>query len=220
MKANPVCPECKDPIDAAIAYKVLGRKYQADEPKKSDLINTDKELERWLKENDCKECQNCGNFIERAEGCAALMCLCGSRFCWECEVAYDHGDKCDCDHDCFFDNVLMDDSEDIPKLATSDDLENMKIYLHGRREEEIEKVEDAEGVFDCSILDYEEAEPRRIGSILDNEREAIYLPELQADSDSDSSDTVSADGGETGLCPTVGQNVCASWGALLRAKTV
>ena len=136
-------------------------------------------------------------------------------------MAYDHGDKCDCDHDCFFDNVLMDDSEDIPKLATSDDLETMKIYLHGRREEEIEKVEDAEGVFDCSILDYEEAEPRRIGSILDNEREAIYLPELQADSDSDSSDTVSADGGETGLCPTVGQNVCASWGALLsRFRTV
>ena len=36
-----------------------------------------------------KRCPNCGQLIERTEGCARMDCTCSYTFCWECGAPYD-----------------------------------------------------------------------------------------------------------------------------------
>jgi hypothetical protein len=151
-----------------IAKYVLGREYEPGQRRQVDLNGFDMELQEWLKSN-CVQCQHCGAYIEHVGGCDAVMCICGTRFCWVCQVTYSDDNMCDCYHEDFYDNVLGYDTTQSRPHATASQLENLKDYLEGVRDgenfdetedddetEEPEIVEEAKGVCDSTMFDCEE----------------------------------------------------------------
>ena len=171
MIDTPACPTCKMVFEIGLAEDVLGRPYEAAKAIKEEAREApDKDLLAWLEANGCQQCDNCGAYIEREDGCDAVMCLCGYRFCWECMVSAEDG--CDCQHEDYYDNVRgFDTSEEVP-VATSDEIRNLKVFLKARVmddseneegdgeavEEENEYIEEAEGISESTIFDYEEIE--------------------------------------------------------------
>ena len=130
FKRTAECPSCQQAMSEKDVVAVLGRSYQPAEPalRKNEPIPQD--LQKWLDDNDgdCKQCDNCGIFIQREEGCDAMMCLCGYRFCWLCMVSAEDDEGCDCDHCQYYDNVRGFDTEELPPLATLEDLVNLKAF--------------------------------------------------------------------------------------------
>ncbi|KAI1376238.1 hypothetical protein F4677DRAFT_445495 [Hypoxylon crocopeplum] len=41
-----------------------------------------------------KACYKCGNFVDKAEGCDRITCVCGTRFCYKCSAPFE---KCTCE---------------------------------------------------------------------------------------------------------------------------
>jgi len=164
----PRCPECKKESSVLQAMHVLGRSYEAAQPlcdrNEESLEHT---LHTWLDENGCKQCAHCGVYIERVDGCDAIMCLCGYRFCWWCELT-----SCDCEHEDFYDNVRRHDTTEVPPIASKEELQDLKRFLQSRKEEvlssesgssehgqrdednlEEEVVEDFKGIHDLSVFE-------------------------------------------------------------------
>jgi len=187
FKTVPQCPDCKQETSVWQAAYVLSRAYEVAQPVRDrDEESLDKALQTWLIEHECKQCAHCGAYIEREDGCDAVMCLCGYRFCWTCEDL----DECQCEHYDFYDNVRgYDTNEDLP-VASKEELQDLKRYLGARKEgytgsesasesrssehdeiaednSEEEIIEDAKGVFVTSMFAYEEPVDVYFGSIFD-----------------------------------------------------
>lgn len=160
-KPTPICPHpgCQAIINPTTIEKILGRSYKPmvwNLSKEAEGQNDDNHdsnddsdtvlFQKWLKENEAQQCSNCKVYIVREEGCDAIQCLCGYRFCWTCK-----GAECNCGH-CeseYFDNIWRDeDLEEIPVVATPEDLMNFKEFYLKRRVEggydEDEKEEQVE----------------------------------------------------------------------------
>ena len=132
-KTTPLCPhpDCQVAIATELAKDVLGRAYtpkiwlhsqskldttqakdmEGDEEKKQEeegelLNNDDKTFTKWLAENEeqVQQCEHCNVWIYREDGCEAMQCLCGYRFCWDCKMSTS---KCECGWRVsdFYDNI-------------------------------------------------------------------------------------------------------------------
>lgn len=155
-KIEAVCPhpECREIINIAVSEMILGREYcpkvwfpEEDKKDATTLETVDETFLEWINENEVQQCKNCHAFIEREDGCDAMQCLCGWRFCWECkapirtskEVCEDvcclcfHGDGD------FYDNILRHEGySGAPRLATLVDLQDMAAFYERRQEEDEE----------------------------------------------------------------------------------
>ena len=109
-KTTVSCPQpgCEEIVSNTTKERVLGRLYN---PKAWTNDNSkanakeelpDPEFLAWLRENDTQQCQNCKVWIQHEDGCESMMCVCGYRFCWECQAPiYPKGNakgqkKCSC----------------------------------------------------------------------------------------------------------------------------
>ena len=63
----------------------------------------------WLRENGAVQCGNCRSWIVREDGCDAMICLCGFRFCWTCAA---------------YGNALKDDDDDSDNDSDNDSADN------------------------------------------------------------------------------------------------
>lgn len=120
------CPGCRTELTDEIVEKLLGRppRKQSEDTEpdirvSEDEVSIDEFTRTYLESNNFMQCGNCGFWIEKTEGCAAMICLCGHRFCYECRVA---ADECRCG-DCadpadFYDNTLLGHLGDF--LSTDD----------------------------------------------------------------------------------------------------
>ena len=142
-KATAVCPDpdCQVMIQADLAKEILGRAYtpkvwekcsaamtasatSRDKKKKEEELDNERAFAKWLSDNPVQQCEHCDAWISRVDGCEAMQCLCGYRFCWDCQMA---ADQCDCGW-CiseFYDNIRRDEGmgRDL-ELATEEELAN------------------------------------------------------------------------------------------------
>ena len=101
----------------------------------------------WISKQDHMQCENCNVYIIREEGCEAMQCLCGWRFCYDCrlptpvtEEDMDYADGsnfCTCHHNPhdFYDNILKTEGVDAPDVATHDELQDMATFYDNRLQE-------------------------------------------------------------------------------------
>ena len=132
--AHPRCPMlvCGSIMQNEAVLWVLGREFQvrnarASEDKNSTLDSIDKETEQWL-ERETKMCGGCGARVSKSEGCDKMQCLCGWRFCWNCDSI---GAKCDCNkgHG-FFDNILRRPTfADSARIATEEQARDLQSFI-------------------------------------------------------------------------------------------
>ncbi|CAB9513859.1 ERGIC and golgi 2 [Seminavis robusta] len=151
-RTNANCPEpdCRAQMLQSVVEDILGRSYS---PKvwipgkvgeeKAQKEDPEESLERWLRENGAQQCLNCNVWITREEGCDAMQCLCGWRFCWECvapiRTSKDEIDVCICGHSNtdFYDNILNDEGLGVaPRLATLEELRDMAAFYERRKDED------------------------------------------------------------------------------------
>jgi len=149
-KAKATCPGCRQELQNDVVENVLGRAWEtvSSPPIAPDIM--DEFTETWMQNHQVMQCQNCGARIKKTEGCSAIMCLCGYRFCWCCELP--PGDcgcgNCD-DIGDFYDNTLQAhlgelanelvddiDDEDGPalKVASAEEFMELRKFLEWRRE--------------------------------------------------------------------------------------
>jgi len=88
------CPICRVNIDEDDVHRIIGRYF---EPRKVEVEEANSEeidefTLHWLNENTTL-CQGCGSRIEKESGCNLIECLCGYRFCYQCNAP---GGKCNC----------------------------------------------------------------------------------------------------------------------------
>lgn len=91
----------------------------------------------WMEAHNAKCCFNCGIWIVRTDGCDAMQCLCGHRFCWLCNKSCEDGEYCECgfSEGDFFDNVLdREIYDDEHAVAGDDELSDMRAFLEAHRE--------------------------------------------------------------------------------------
>ena len=118
-----------------------------------DENDHDAQFYQWISKQDHMQCHNCNVYITREEGCEAMQCLCGWRFCFYCklptpvtESAMDDADGtefCSCrlaQHD-FYDNILKTEGLDAPDVATYEELQDMA-YFYDRRRRELDDGDD------------------------------------------------------------------------------
>jgi hypothetical protein len=143
----PTCPGCRERFDEDEAADILGREYTpaGTTEQALDSDDTDEFTMAYLAEQGAKECTNCGAWIIREDGCDAMQCLCGYRFCWYCEKGCD---ECGCGHDEFYDNLLDCEmhGEDY-EVANADEILDLRTFLERwrmerqRDQDEIEQTE-------------------------------------------------------------------------------
>ena len=142
----PTCPSCRQRlvhVDKDIT-KSLGREYVpagsiSDHRDDNDQI--DEFTLTLLEEMGVRQCGNCGAQVLREEGCRAIQCICGFRFCYECSHPMD---RCTCvdglGNFAFFDNLIGTEGEfrDIPPpVATGEDLTHFREFIDRSREREL-----------------------------------------------------------------------------------
>ena len=90
----PTCPICRVNIDEDDVCQIIGRSFKPRElgPEEANSEEIDEFTLHWLNENTTL-CQGCGSRIEKESGCDLIECLCGYRFCYNCNAP---GGRCDC----------------------------------------------------------------------------------------------------------------------------
>ena len=112
----PNCPNCRSDLDDTAVQSVLGRSYTVrDGCELSDdaatLAVLSEEEQAMFVALGFRSCPRCHAWIERESGtCAAMQCLCGQRFCYECNEV-DGSCRCGRLRWCeFYDNVTREHS--------------------------------------------------------------------------------------------------------------
>ena len=129
----PKCPQCRLPVTSSDVRSVLGRNIEAvkvEDMSEAEYLGIltarlmeESELEAFtlatLQQEDARQCPECHMWIIRDDGCDAMMCLCGCRFCFCC------GKKgsCSTERSLFYDNILQQEEEGDGFLWDSDDEE-------------------------------------------------------------------------------------------------
>lgn len=129
---------------------VLGREYKpigCNNNVQQDEV--DEFTQTLLEQMGVRQCGNCGAQILREEGCRAMQCICGFRFCFECTRPID---QCECDSGrglngfAYFDNVTGVEGGfyDVPPLvAEPEQVLNLRDFLSHAREREQERRREA-----------------------------------------------------------------------------
>ena len=88
------CPQCSN------AFCMLCKEKWHDG---SCPVAADESMEEYMKNTTLKQCPNCKNMVEKAEGCNAIACRCGIQFCFICAKQIQAADQrmsaalCQCD---------------------------------------------------------------------------------------------------------------------------
>lgn len=95
---TPTCPSCRQRLVDKDVTKTLGREFvPAGSGSISDHRDNSDQMDELtlnlLQEIGVRQCGNCGAQILREEGCRAIQCICGFRFCYECSHPMD---RCTC----------------------------------------------------------------------------------------------------------------------------
>mmetsp|Transcript_6536 Transcript_6536/g.11866 ORF Transcript_6536/g.11866 Transcript_6536/m.11866 type:complete len:246 (+) Transcript_6536:93-830(+) len=145
-----VCPHdgCSTTLSEILVKEVLQRPYrpkvwyggpQQEQPPNNNNVSDDENdlaFHQWIAEQDYMQCQNCQAYIMRDEGCGAMQCLCGWRFCFECKTPIHDDSVCDCFYEAhdFYDNILKSEGMDqAPTVATQDELQDMAGFYSRRQ---------------------------------------------------------------------------------------
>jgi hypothetical protein len=90
----PTCPICRVIINEDDVYKFIGRLFAPREVglEEANSEEIDDFTLHWLNVNTVL-CQGCGSRIEKESGCDLIECLCGYRFCYQCNSP---GGRCEC----------------------------------------------------------------------------------------------------------------------------
>lgn len=137
------CPFCRVVLIETDMSQILGRPYQPQSG--GNYIATDDSpmdglTRQWL-QSHTRQCGNCGNRIEKHDGCDLMECLCGYRFCFECGR---QGGDCHCtpEHHVFWDNVChRNSSRDHQPVVVSVESMNTGLWLQRRKERENKRME-------------------------------------------------------------------------------
>ena len=144
--AMPTCSSCRQRLVDKDITKSLGREYEyvpagsiSDHRDDNDQI--DEFTLTLLEEMGVRQCGNCSAQVLREEGCRAIQCICGFRFCYECSHPMD---RCTCvdglGNFAFFDNLIGTEGEfrDIPPpVATGEDLTHFREFIDRSKEREL-----------------------------------------------------------------------------------
>lgn len=126
------CPYCKQGLGNEWVDHILGRPY-VPAAAYHDSDQHDEQVQEWLSLNRAQQCGHCGVWVLHNGGCAAMMCLCGYRWCWECQTPFDHARSCTCRHLSFYDNVLECETALVPRLATPQELnDGLRAFMADR----------------------------------------------------------------------------------------
>ena len=147
---SPTCPNCRTELQEDIVEHVLGRPFERQETLTTahhEVVDAMDEFTRvWMENRDIRQCDHCGAWIEKTEGCSSMMCLCNYRFCWDCDGA---AEDCECyggtcgSVSYFYDNILQGhvgdfydtssrSDEECLEVATQNELVNLKDFLENR----------------------------------------------------------------------------------------
>ena len=161
-KTTAVCPhpDCQVVVRTELIQEVLERAYtpkvwqkmsnqdndDGEEKKGEDELVDDSDFAKWLteNENEVQQCEHCSVWIYRDDGCYAMQCLCGYRFCWECKMACS---KCDCGWDVgdFYDNIRrIEGLGRKEELANADDLDNFASYYQRKEQGDDDDDDDSD----------------------------------------------------------------------------
>ena len=148
---TPACPSCRQRLVDEDVTKTLEREYvPAGSGSTSDQRDDNDQIDEFtltlLQEMGVRQCGNCGAQILLEEGCRAIQCICGFRFCYECSHPMD---RCTCagglNNDfAFFNNLTRIEGEfrDIPPpVATGEDLTHFRDFIDRSRERELARRE-------------------------------------------------------------------------------
>ena len=136
----PQCPKCRAEMSTSVVEGILQRPLA---PRSSPtlVVDLDEFTKTALEEMGARACPNCSVPIIKVEGCCAMQCLCGQRFCMTCLALRG------CEHltgiDAWYDNVTAQEHETLERveqLATPAELQlNFRNFLERtRRNEESE----------------------------------------------------------------------------------
>eukprot|EP00986_Skeletonema_menzelii_P013116 scaffold7470_cov140-Skeletonema_menzelii.AAC.4 len=91
---SPTCPICRIYIEEDDVHEIIGRSFEPREVgvEEANSEEIDEFTVHWLNENTVL-CQGCGSRIEKESGCDLIECLCGYRFCYQCNAT---GGRCEC----------------------------------------------------------------------------------------------------------------------------
>jgi len=147
----PRCPSCRRGLAAREITRILGREYTpagCNRYLRDDEEQIDEFTLTLLQEMGVRQCGNCGAQIFREEGCRAVQCLCGYRFCYECTLPMD---QCSCNDGvnnfAFFDNLVGVEVEfcDVPPpVASEEDIVNLRAFIDRSRERGLARRRDEE----------------------------------------------------------------------------
>ena len=132
-RSEPTCPTCRKPVDIQHeAPLVLGRPFEpagltTPRPPQEEMD----ELTQHYMSSVAKACRSCGAWIEKSDGCYKMQCLCGYRFCWNCES---QGSSCDCTprNHVFWDNVLHCNAYGQARVATPEETQDLRSFWEER----------------------------------------------------------------------------------------
>ena len=91
------CPHCGTRLADATVQDLMGRSYQHKVPKSTVLeVSWDGDDDTLSAALDFRRCSTCSTWTDRGMVGNVMQCLCGARFCWQCD------DTCDCNQEfCF-----------------------------------------------------------------------------------------------------------------------
>ena len=148
-QALPTCPTCRNPVPVnhADVHLLLGRSFEPS-GRQNDLSSNeeiDELTQQWLS-TEARQCQACGSWVVKSDGCDKMQCICGYRFCFQCGM---QGATCTCTppNHIFWDNILQQDAwyTESP-VATPEELQDMRSFMTAsaaRARELIRKVLEA-----------------------------------------------------------------------------
>lgn len=143
---GPRCPTCKVTVHSSVVDKALGRPFRepTSEPPQpqeaAEMVPDDLTLST-LQSIGAKQCPNCQIWIVREEGCQAMQCICGQRFCWTCGQTDRNGTDptSGCLHvqTChYYDNIThceLSRQIDVPVASPERMADSFRLYLESAR---------------------------------------------------------------------------------------
>lgn len=144
----PKCPKCRTTLPTTLVEGILQRPFaprQANDEHISDrrVVEEEDEFTKTaLQEMGARPCPNCAVPIVKVQGCCAMQCLCGQRFCFTClaprgcEHVLRHATE-------WYDNITgleHADEDRVQELANPAELQhNLRNYLERTRRNESSK---------------------------------------------------------------------------------
>lgn len=164
------CPDCRSDVEKTEVIERFGQDFldslvQAQQEQQPRPDEIDELTAAYLERQDLAQCKNCGFWIEKIDGCDAIVCLCGHRFCFVCGDLED----CQCGHEAgdYYDNILEQETAAMAEReASMDELFDLREFIEryqmeAEEEAEQEGWESADNAIETEIQNQEQATSRQ-----------------------------------------------------------